>query len=166
MVSFGKFVPLGVVAGGAVDVGGQLLQITRTTFGKVSTTAVIPADDTIPQITEGLEVYSAAFTPLSSTSTLYFAIDSNIVGSTLANHTAALFVDTTADAIAAKNVYTGANLEQMYMLFSVASGSTSARTYKVRMGPSTGTFQNYRTTEDDAGGSDELSALIIMEVEG
>ena len=165
----GTLKPSWLIAGGGGGVaGGKLLQMTRTAIGKSSTTAVIPADDTIPQSTEGLEIYSASFTPLSATSTIVMSIDSGVSRSVNGWVTFALFVDSETDAFASGDVYFGNSfaVETFALRHSVASGSTSARTYKIRFGPTSGTAYNYTATEDDAGGVDYLTNITIMEVEG
>ncbi len=144
---------------------GKLLQVQRATVGKLSTTTVIPDDDTIPQNTEGIEAMTIAFTPLSGTSTLYFEVCSVLRVGSPARGTAALFVDTTADAIACRRVWTTLQPKISRFSYSVVSGSTSARTYKVRIGADLGTLTNHAISADDAGGSAVLSSLKITEVE-
>jgi hypothetical protein len=50
---------------------GAVVQVVNAVTGSVSTgTTIIPADDTIPQITEGNEYMTLAVTPLSATNKL------------------------------------------------------------------------------------------------
>ena len=146
---------------------GKLLQVVQETASKVSTTTQIPSDDTIPQNTEGAEILSVSFTPQSATSTLYFFFRGTFFASGAGTCTFALFVDSTADALRSWAVSADANIKSGGVLqHSVASGSTSARTYKIRFGPNAATtIYNYRTTGDDMGGVSDLGTLRIMEVE-
>lgn len=114
--------------------------------GSVATTvtvnAVIPVDDTIPQSGEGVEVITLAYTPKSATSVL--KIEFNAAGYVSAASTAtivtAMFQDATASAFAANHITSlSTNIYAAPRLVAyVSAGSTSARTYKVRMGTSTG----------------------------
>ncbi len=142
---------------------GKLLQLQRITSGKFSTGAVIPADDTIPQITEGLEVMAIAFTPLSDTSTLYFSVETTVDRTS----TIALFVDATADALASRAYFpTVVAAHSHFFDHETASASTTERTYRVRMGPDgSGTLKNHGGTPDDGGGIYALTSFEIMEVE-
>ena len=140
----------------------KLLQRARQEAIKATTTAVIAWDDTIPQNTEGLEIISLAFTPVSATSTLYIKVESLLRG----YGTIAIFVDSTADALAA--IGKGTNTVRAYpetLSYTAASGSTSARTYKVRIGQDTATLYNYPNIADDNGGTAVLSNITILEVE-
>lgn len=108
-----------------------------STSTKTSCTTTIPHDNTKPQNTEGTEILTCAITPANASSYLliqfhgFFGVASAVaVG-------IALFVDSTADAIFATTttpIYTVGH----GFLFRVAAGSTSARTYKVRVGPASG----------------------------
>jgi hypothetical protein len=81
--------------------GGKVLQVVNYQTGTMATgTTVLPFDDTIPQNTEGTEFMTLAITPTSATSRL--KIDVVWMGShTIINYfTVALFVGTTANALA------------------------------------------------------------------
>lgn len=118
--------------------GGRVLQVAQAVVtAAVSGTGVIPADDTIPQNTEGTEGMTLAFTPTAATSTLYIDIRASVRN----NHSgsnqlcAALFVDSTANALAAVGQLTAADEGGVFSInHSVSAASTSARTYKVRFG--------------------------------
>ena len=103
-----------------------------------------PADDTIPQITEGTEIYSYAYTPFSATSKIN--IDMNVFGAPSvsgAHATLALHQDSTANALAAFHSCATSNSNMTGNIFgnySVVSGSTSARTYRGRVGCSSGDY--------------------------
>ena len=62
----------------------------------------IPDDDTIPQNTEGDQFMSLAITPLSAVNLLFIAHEGNYSPSVSNNYGIALFVDATANALAAQ----------------------------------------------------------------
>jgi len=133
------------------DVTTTIGQVVSSVSTGVATGATaIPADDTIPQCTsEGTEFHSLAITPTNASSTL--VIDVTVFGSISTNGQvyAILCVDSTANALAAVGAAADASdRETISFTHSLSAGSTSARTYKVRVGPSAGTF-----TFNGAGGT-------------
>ena len=130
---------------------GQTSTTTQT-----STTALIPYDASIPQNTDGTQILTLSYTPKSSTSILEIEFSGVLSSSTLAAVSAALFVDTTANALCAAGTlipainYTTGSLIVRHV---VTSGSTTARTYKIRYGGSSGTtYINRRFAEATFGG--------------
>lgn len=112
----------------------QVVEATPITAVVTCATSV-PYDDTIPQNTEGNEVITAAITPSSATSRIRVEFECQCTPAAAAQIIVGLFVDTTADALAAHTVYnstTGSTL--ISLSYEAAAGSTSARTYKVRVG--------------------------------
>ena len=65
-----SIIPVGGVASGGGGGGIQTIHKDYRTF--FSTTALIPLDDTIPQNTEGAEVFTPAITPTSTSNFLPF----------------------------------------------------------------------------------------------
>ena len=124
----------------ALGSAGKVLQVVRSTTSSVITCGTtIPWDDTIPQITEGNEVLTVAITPLSATSTIYLKFDAS--GSASAgvtnSATAAIFKDSTANAIYATQLHfwSASNFGNKFVAsYSEASGGTTARTYRIRIG--------------------------------
>jgi len=122
---------------------GRVLQIVQTDFSSVgTTTTVIPQDDTIPQITEGAEFMTQAITPVSASSTLCIEVVAMVANNTGVRFSmGALFVDSTANAIAAAEVtHSQSTPQSMSIMYKVSSASTSARTYRFRAGPNAGTL--------------------------
>jgi hypothetical protein len=151
---------------------GKCLQMVSMIDSAVATgTTLIPMDDTIPQNTEGTEFMSLAITPISATSKLVIMVDAIVaIANGSIEVTSALFVDSTAGALAASSVFpyysTNQRAEQLSLKHVVASGSTSARTYKFRMGPNTTetiTF-NGKSSARIYGGV-ASSSITIMEIE-
>ena len=90
-------ITLTAAGGGSGDII-QILEDTNTAFQTITGAGdVIFPDNTIPQITEGVEIFSLSITPTSATSILNFemSIQANFVG----NGIMALFQNPTADAI-------------------------------------------------------------------
>jgi len=129
------------LAAGTLSVSGRVIaQIQTFQTGTMSVgTTTIPADNTIPQITEGDQYLSLAFTPTNASSTLEIDVEwigSNGAGSTT---TVALFEVGTANALSAAGHAPGSlSLMSVPLKHLVSAGSTSARTYSVRAGSSSG----------------------------
>ncbi len=148
-----------------------VLQVVNVTDGAVATaTTLMPIDDTIPQNTEGTEFMSLEITPISATSKLVIMVNAVVsVYNGNIQTTCALFVDSTAGALAASAIYpyysTNQRAERLTLNHVVTSGSTSARTYKVRMGPETTetiTFNGENGARIFGGVSN--SSITIMEI--
>jgi hypothetical protein len=134
---------LNATAGIYINGHGTVAQVVADTEAAYTTLGtIIPFDDTIPQNTEGDEILSVAITPVNASSTLKIEVILPIVGgpaSTMAS--AALFVDSTANALAAGagSIPGTANTTSIVFTHTVSAGSTSARTYKVRAGSASAT---------------------------
>jgi hypothetical protein len=118
----------------------QVVSDTETAYSTIGT--IMPVDNTIPQNTEGDEILTVAITPTNASSILRITVSLPVIGSGSAvPAAAALFVDTTANAIAAAAVQQGSagTITSLHFQHEVSAGSTSARTYKVRLGSSTAT---------------------------
>lgn len=142
----------------------QIVSTNTTAVVDTSAGSDIPDDDTIPQNTEGTQVLTLSITPKSASSTLLIKF---FVGGTPAASSAAisaLFVDSTANALAAAYIYqagTGGSYNGV-LEYAVASGSTSARTYKIRVGG--GGFRvNSGSSNNRKFGGVAATYLIIME---
>lgn len=117
---------------------GVSVQTVYANYSAVATgTTTIPLDDTIPQNTEGTEIMTLAITPKSATNVL--VIEGVILMSysvATGNLIAALFQDSTANALATVASYQTTATGPMVMPFSYAmvAGTTSATTFKIRAG--------------------------------
>lgn len=144
-------------------VNQKVLQVVNTTTGAVATgTTVIPADDTIPQNTEGDQYMSLAITPLKSTSSLQIQVVATASASVASTLIAALFRDATAGAIGVSVQYQATVTGQSTIAFTVIAPSTatSATTFKVRMGPqSAGTL-----TFNGAGGGRFFGGIMASSI--
>ena len=137
--------------------GAKTLQIVyaETTAASTGTTVMVN-DDSIPQKTEGIEAITLAITPVSSTSRLV------ITGSILLYTTAAgmkiwaIFKDDGADAIwAGAWQDSDGSMMSLPVHFTEISGSTTERTYKVRIGLTA----SYTGTLNGQSGSRRFGAI-------
>ena len=166
-----KIVPVdGVPTGG----GGGIIQIVHKDYRDFfSTSALIPLDDTIPQNTEGEEVFTQAITPKFNTSKILIKVVLNLSNSNVNNlHTAAIFRDSIANSIAAgwaKCIGTNAPSSPMVINFLDSPATTSAVTYKVRIGYSAGSSSVVQVNGGSGtrylGGS-LASGMTLMEISG
>lgn len=144
-----------------------VLQVVSNSVSAVSTTTTaIPNDDTIPQIGEGVELLTQAITPKSEDSDLIIIADLNChhdVGS--GTVTIALFVGATADALTSRLIF-AATQSSGTLMIKIAAGSTTARTYRIRVsrGSGVGTVTINGTSGGRIHGGVALSNLLIMEV--
>jgi hypothetical protein len=134
-----------------VGYGGFTGNVVQVAYSEITTSGVsgsvtIPIDNTIPQNTEGAEILTCSITPLYANSILY--VESNcFIGensNVFDSITAALFRDSTADAISVSinnasptGAYGGAiAFNPIYLLAKVSASSTSSTTFKLRAGGS------------------------------
>lgn len=129
------------ITSGNVKLSGDVVQVVSTQTGAVATmTALIPGDDTIPQITEGTEVMTRAITPTNASNILEIEVVVNVGngGTSTEWMTAALFQDSTANALACGFTYAAANTPvQVVFKHRMVAGTTSATTFRVRFGGNT-----------------------------
>jgi len=153
-----------------VPSSGKIVQVVNTMVSSVATgTTTIPADDTIPQNTEGNEFMTLAITPTSATNKL--EIDVTILLSLAGGagrHIAALFQDSTADALAAveERHSSGSEIETLTFKHYMTAGTTSPTTFKVRGGngnAGTVTFNGASGTRRFGGVA--ASSITIREIE-
>lgn len=117
---------------------GISVQVVNASTGELITgTTTFPADDTIPQITEGNEAISVAITPLSATNKLKIDMTIHFTTPSDSGGMAALFRAGTNNALACMQRYSAAN-SPSFISFShfVTAGSTSSLTFSVRVGQS------------------------------
>ena len=124
--------------GWATD-SGKVLQMVYVYTGAYATgSTTMPFDDTIPQNTEGNEVMTLAITPTSASSKLLINVDVCGSSDVQGNWTAALFRDSTANALTATQVkasnVTADQNDHCHLSWVADSNSTSATTFKVRCG--------------------------------
>lgn len=101
-----------------------------------TTTTVLPADTSDPQITEGTEILTVSHTPLSATNYLLVEAVAMILPASTYAGVGAIFRDATAAAITAGTTSNDPiNPESLKLRVRVVAGSTSATTFRLRVGP-------------------------------
>jgi hypothetical protein len=122
----------------AAAAASKVVQMVNVQTEAVATgTTVMPLDDTIPQNTEGDQYMSLAITPTNASNVLVIEVQLYGGISVITSFVSALFVDTTANALAAGFIVVGgANYTTALGLrHNVIAGTTSSLTFKVRIGP-------------------------------
>jgi hypothetical protein len=160
--------PLAVADGGTgIGTSRVLAQIQSFATGAVATgTTTIPVDNTIPQSTEGDQYMALTITPTSATSTLEIEVVANYSHSAAGGFIAtALFKDSTANALAVSATSASATYNQnSKIIYSMTSGTTSATTFKVRIGSSAaGTLTFNGLTAGGIYGGTFSSSITIKE---
>lgn len=120
-----------------VKLTGDTVQVVNSQVTALATgTTIIPRDDTIPQITEGDQYLSLAITPTSASNTLIIDVVIALSNSANTEIIAALFQDSTANALKAACSYNGALDATRTISFRhiMTAGTTSATTFRVRAG--------------------------------
>ena len=141
----------------------QIINVEQT--ADFSTAALIPYDATIPQITEGTEYITAAITPANAGSTLEILVELSIGGSGGGMFIAALFQDATADAIqTAATPVSGGVIYSFIFRAVIPAASTTARTYRVRVGSNGVTAYVNRNSTPNMFGASLISRLSIREI--
>lgn len=134
------------------------------TNAALSTT--IPADDTIPTNIEGTEIMTASITPKSATNRVRITV--TLWGSATATTLmiAALYKDSGAAALAVSCGVAGSvSVPGCWtFIYEEVPGDTSAHTYKIRVGGSTGTIRLNGTTSARLFGGVGICTMIIEEI--
>lgn len=131
-------------ADGSALIPSKILQVIEaapyTTATSIST--VTPADDTIPQITEGVEIQTLTITPKSVNNRLRFRFAcSGGVSGGVATIVMALHQDAIVNAIAAKFTSAPAGMYvQGIFTHEMVAGTTNPTTFRLRIGVSANTF--------------------------
>ncbi|MFN4283523.1 MAG: hypothetical protein ACK4NA_12875 [Alphaproteobacteria bacterium] len=139
-----------------------LLQIVSTQTGSLITgTTTLPGnDDSIPQNTEGVELFTRAITPMNASNKLRIDVSVNLSHSSASSViTTALFQDDGADAIAAaqKDEVTAGIQNRVTFTHVMDAGTVSATTFKVRAGSN----QAGTLSVNGTGGVRRLGGVLI-----
>lgn len=150
---------------------GSILQIQKTVNVTQSTVAVaLPIDDTIPQNTEGGSLnVDTPITPSNSSNRLIIIVLANgsFVSTQSTTAGIALFQDSTANAICAggRTITNNATMDQFVLIHEMAAGTTSATTFKARIGEAGGgTFTINGQNSARLFGGVMNCVMIVMEV--
>lgn len=146
---------------------GIICQVVKAGYSAGATgTTTIPYDDTIPQNTEGTEFMSLAITPKSTTNILIIMANVYGSGSVASEQIAALFQDSTANALSAVAAYmaTPTGRVNLHLMYTMVAGTTSSTTFKVRAGLDTaGTYTFNGFSGGRKFGAIDKSSMLIME---
>lgn len=153
--------------------GGKIKQIVYNMESSVITgTAVIPYDNTIPQISEGLLVLTQAITPTDATSLLKIEV---VVQGSMTSHAQyqmALFQDAGVNALAVSRIRADAqvavHLNNNNITYVMVAGTTSATSFTIRIGASSGVGWLNATSAHTSGlfNGKCNSGIIITEITG
>ena len=143
-----------------------IAQIQSSLSSTVTTGATgIPADNTIPQSNEGVELYTVTVTPKNANSTLLMFAQMQTTGGSSGRHVLALFRDDETDAFhAAARQASSSSLQHMLTHCLVPAGSTATRTYKMRAGLAAGTLTFNGESAAGMYGGVLSSGLTIIEI--
>lgn len=149
-----------------IATSGWTVQRANTQTGAVATgTTTVPWDDTIPQNTQGDEYMTCSITPKSTTNKLVISV------TVFASHSAgavtiisSLHQDSTADALACAYIRRSTATDVIPMMtfsHTMAAGTTSSTTFKVRVGGDTaGTI-----TFNGVSGGRKLGGVLASSIE-
>jgi hypothetical protein len=141
----------------------KFIQMVSSQTGAVATgTNTIPLDDSIPQSSEGDQYMSVSITPTSATNRLLIQVVTNSSADSIKTNTAALFVDSVANSLAAVSNTTRSGGDLLIVSFNhnMVAGSTSAMTFKVRMGTDSGGTLTF----NGSGGSRRYGGVIASSI--
>ncbi len=117
--------------------------VSVTETANQSTTTTIALDDSIPQSSEGVELFTVNIKPTNVNNRLLIDVLLPVVANDGANNTVimALFQDSTANALAvsACEVISGTSIHQLCLRFILTAATTSTTTFKLRYGGNAGT---------------------------
>ncbi len=146
--------------------GAVVQKVCYQTGAEAHGATTTPLDDTIPQKTEGTEFLSVAITPKSATNKLKITVVVHGAVSTTANCVYALHQDSASDAIAAVShtVAGAAYLQTVTFEHYMTAGTIVSTTFKVRIGPSSGTFTLNGASSARLLGGVSASSITIEEI--
>jgi hypothetical protein len=150
-------------AGFGVAVAGDT--IVDSIASVVTCSGTIPYDNSIPQISEGSQILSGSFTPVSASSILEIEASCFASMSAAQNAALALFRDTGNDAVAAAwRRYDSANMNNIMLKHRMASWGTTPSTLQIRGGGASGTlYVNGNSSGTQVGGGVLLAYLRVIE---
>jgi hypothetical protein len=156
-----------VLTKNSIEALSGVIQVAVTAYAtNADLTTNIPLDDTIPQSSEGTQILSITFTPKSANSTIEIEFTGFGAASAANVIITALFKDSGANALATSTTIAGgAALPDVIALkYSEASGSVTARTYKINVGMNAGACRLNGTTTARLFGGTAACRLVIREI--
>jgi len=150
---------------------GCVLQIATNTFDGVTSTSAAGAPSTI---TNGVQLFSVSFTPISATSTILVQTSSIVIGEEvnagdrcwLALWDGSTFIAANSGTPIAGRFQSGWNFAQPSLNNSYSAGSTSTRTISVRAGMDGGTAYVNGNSFYNYSGSSQRVQMTVWEIAG
>lgn len=116
-----------------------LQQVVSQVTAVWTTNTSLPGDDSVPQNTEGGQLFAVDFTPIRADSIIDIEVIARCSASTTSAVTLALFEGNAANATIANSASCGADSNVIVPLHAVlTAGTADQRSYKVRAGQSAG----------------------------
>ena len=119
-------------------IAGHVIQVANYTTGTMATgTGIIPYDNTIPQITEGTQFMSLAFTPKKANSKLKIIVNAIFMASVASKLVSSIFRDSGTNAVASvvdNRIYAVGTGGIISFIAYIDAVSTSLSTFTVRGG--------------------------------
>jgi len=131
----------GIVTANTLAIPGTVIRKSYYPIGRGTfTQSTFPNDDTVPQITEGAEAASQAYTPSTANCDLIITVFAGIKesGNVSNNHAMGLFVSGTNDALQVVSGYTVGNdagsvhSDNFLIIYKMASWGTTEKTFSIR----------------------------------
>ena len=157
----------GALPAGALRAGMVVQMVNVLSSTHAATNTALPADNTIPQSGEGDEVMTLAITPTSASNKLRIDVIAQVNNAGAAGIAgAALFQDATAGALAASGFQTQNADDTFVIAFThwMDAGTTSATTFKVRVGNDGGNADFNGDTSARFYGAIPISSITITEI--
>lgn len=132
-----------------------------------SITTVIPADNSIPQNTEGTQILTASITPKSITNRVRVRFTGSASATAISNIVVALFVGAGANAVqvTATTIPAAAYTGQLALEFEHVPGVLTATSYSIRVGPgAAGTIVMNSSTGGPWFAGSSASTLVVEEI--
>jgi len=146
---------------------GSVIQVANYTTGTwASGTTQIPFDNTVPQITEGTQFMSLAFTPKKANSKLKIEVVGTFTASSGTDISMALFKDSDTNAIASTFVNCNIANTGRIMVFTkfIDAVDTSLHTFTVRAGAASAVTVYFNGYTAGLHGGSLASSITITEI--
>ena len=142
------------LGGTSTNSGTPIQRLETTSTALITTTAIIPFDSTIPQITEGTHLVTRTITPTNAVNLLIIDFYSIMVSPSSVG-SVALFKDTGVNAIFATafDFALGISWNPIFFRYTLLAGSTSLQTFSIRFGSNDGGTVEMNTTRLGVGTS-------------
>lgn len=148
---------------------GTTIQTQYAEYTTAGQTAVaIPQDNTIPQSGEGAQLVTVSITPSSASNILIVEATTHLsISSATIRFAAALFQDSTADALSVScgRGEATANTTEVTVKKHMVAGTTSATTFKLRVGAESGTLSYNRSNDSSTYmGGVLITSITVREI--